>query len=49
MNPNLVTNIQVTKRPISMMTNTGSKKMELEASVPGFGTTWFDPNQIANI
>jgi hypothetical protein len=40
----------VTKRPILMTTNAGSKKIELEATaVPGFGPTWFDPNQIANI
>jgi hypothetical protein len=49
MNPELVTGIQETNKPISMRTNAGSKKIELEATVPGFGSTWFDPNQIANI
>ncbi len=49
MNPELVTDIQVTNTPISMRTNAGTKKIELEATVPGFGPTWFDPNQIANI
>jgi hypothetical protein len=32
-----------------MRTNAGTKKIELEATVPGFGPTWFDPHQIANI
>jgi hypothetical protein len=49
MNPELVTDIKATKTPISMTTNTRSKKINLEATVPGFGPTWFDPNQIANI
>jgi hypothetical protein len=49
MNPDLVTDIQVSKTPIWMTTNTGSKKIDLEATVPGFGSTWFDPNQIAKI
>jgi hypothetical protein len=49
MNPELVTDIQVANTPISMRTNAGSKKIELEATVPGFGPTWFDPDQIANI
>jgi hypothetical protein len=49
MNPELVTNIQVTNTRISMRTNAGTKKIKLEATVPGFGPTWFDPNQIVNI
>jgi hypothetical protein len=49
MNPNLVTNIQATRTPISMTTNARTKKIELEAIIPGFGSTWYDPNQIANI
>ncbi len=49
MNPELVTDIQTTNTPILMRTNAGTKKIELEATVPGFGSTWFDPNQIANI
>jgi hypothetical protein len=49
MNPELVTDIRATKTPVSMTTNTGTKKIELEAAVPGFGPTWFDPTQIANI
>jgi hypothetical protein len=49
MNPELVTNIQATKTPVSMTTNAGTKKIELKATIPGFGSTWYDPNQIANI
>jgi hypothetical protein len=49
MNPELVTDIRMTNTPISMQTNARTKKIELEATVPGFGPTWFDPNQIANI
>jgi hypothetical protein len=32
-----------------MTTNTSNKMIGLEATVPGNGQTWFDPNQIANI
>jgi hypothetical protein len=49
MNPELVTNIQMRNTPILMQTNAGTKKIVLEATVPGFGSMWFDPNQIANI
>jgi hypothetical protein len=49
MNPNLVTDIQATRTPVSMTTNTGTKKIELEATIPGFGSTWYDPSQIAII
>jgi hypothetical protein len=49
MNPNLVTNIQATRTPVSMTTNAGTKKIELEATILGFGSTWYDPNQITNI
>jgi hypothetical protein len=49
MNPDLVTDIQVSENPVSMTTNAGNKTITLEATVPGNGTTLFDPNQIANI
>jgi hypothetical protein len=49
MNPDMVTNIQVSKEPVSMTTNAGNKMIGLEATVPGYGRTWFDRNQIANI
>jgi hypothetical protein len=32
-----------------MTTNAGNKMIGLEATVPGYGRTWFDRNQIANI
>jgi hypothetical protein len=49
MNPELVTDIRVAPQTVSMATNTGCKTMDLEAAIPGFGLTWFNPNQIANI
>jgi hypothetical protein len=49
MNPDMVTDIKVSEQPVSMTTNTGKKMIGLEATVPGNGQTWFDPNQIANI
>jgi hypothetical protein len=39
MNPDLVTNIHVTNTPLSMTANAGTKKIELEATVPGFRST----------
>jgi hypothetical protein len=44
MNPDLVTNMQATRTRVSMATNTGTKKIDLEATIPGFGSTWYDPN-----
>jgi hypothetical protein len=49
MNPDLVTKIKVTRTPVSMTTNAGTKKIKVKATIPGFGSTWYDPNQIANI
>jgi hypothetical protein len=49
MNPDMVTDIKVSEQPVSMTTNTSKKMIGLEATVPGNGQTWFDPNQIANI
>jgi hypothetical protein len=50
MNPDLVTTkIKVTRTPVSMTTNAGTKKIKVKATIPGFGSTWYDPNQIANI
>ena len=49
MNPELVTDIQQANTPITMTTNTGTKKIDLKVTVPGLGQTWFDPTQIANI
>jgi hypothetical protein len=49
MNPDMVTSIKVSEQPVLMTTNTGNKMIGLQATVPGNGQTWFDPNQIANI
>ena len=49
MNPNLLTNIRVSKQPIVMRTNAGAKKMNLEGDLDGFGPAIYDPNCIANI
>jgi hypothetical protein len=48
MNPEMVTDIKVSESPISILTNTGGNLIGLEASVPGNGPTWYDPNQMAN-
>ena len=49
MNSDLVTDIRASKKPLGMKTNAGSKQLTLEGDVKGFGKTWFDPNQMANI
>ena len=49
MNPDMVTNVKISDAPVSMTTNSGNKMLGLEASVPGHGQVWFDPDQIANI
>ena len=50
MNPDMVSDVKVTKRPISMATNAGTKRINLKARVPGLkGHAWYDPNQLANI
>ncbi len=49
MNPNLVTEIKVAKRPILMSTNAGEKKISLEDHVKGFGKVFYDPTSMANI
>ena len=54
-NPNLVTDIKVSKNPMLMETNGGPKFMNLEAMLPGFGKTeaeqkvCFDTGLLANI
>ena len=37
-NPNLVTNIRVSKQPLTMATNAGTKMLRYEADIEGFGT-----------
>jgi hypothetical protein len=48
-NPDMVTNVKVSTTPVEMTTNSGSKMLGLEATVPGHGQVWFDPDQVANI
>jgi hypothetical protein len=50
MNPDMVHDVKVTKMPISMATNAGTKRINLKARVPGLrGHAWYDPDQLANI
>jgi len=48
MNPDLVHDIRPSKRPIGMQTNAGTKRLNTLADVPGFGTVWCDPTNMAN-
>ena len=48
-NPDLVTNIRVSKNPLTMATNAGTKTLSREADIEGFGIAMFDEDQIANI
>ena len=34
---------------MSMATNAGTKQLDLQGTVRGFGKVWFDPKQLANI
>jgi hypothetical protein len=49
MNPDLVTDIKVSKQPMEMSTNAGKKQLKLQGTVNGFGKVWFDSNQLANV
>jgi hypothetical protein len=49
MNPDMVTKIKVSREPIQMRTNAGTKVMALEGQVDGFGRVYYDPTQMANI
>lgn len=49
MNPELVRDIRVSKNPIAMATNAGTKPMNLEANVEGYGKAYYDSEQMANI
>ena len=48
-NPELLTNIRVSKEPIAMTTNAGTTTLTLEGDFPGFGSAYYDPKQAANI
>ena len=49
MNPDMVTDIKVSKQPIQMNTNARFKVLGLEGQVPGFGKVNFDPTMMTNI
>jgi hypothetical protein len=48
-NPDLVTNIRVSKQPLTMATNAGTKILRYEGDTEGFGTAMHDEEQLANI
>ena len=48
-NPDLVTDARDSKEVLSLTTNAGSKIIDKEATVNGFGTVHFDKESIANI
>ena len=48
-NPELVENIRESKMILKMCTNAGSKLSNQQATVPEFGTVWFQEDAIANV
>ncbi|KAL7573431.1 hypothetical protein ACA910_013750 [Epithemia clementina (nom. ined.)] len=48
-NPDLVDNIRETSSTLELRTNAGTRHCSKKASVPGFGSVWFDKDAIANI
>ena len=48
-NPELVKNICTTRRTLALATNASVKHSNKEATVPGFGTVYYDEDAIANI
>ena len=48
-NSDMAEDIKVTNRPLLMTTNAGSKDVNLECNIPGFGKGYFDANFQANI
>ena len=48
-NPDMITGIHVSPTPILMSTNAGTKKINLEGTVEGFGTAYYAPDMVANI
>ena len=49
MSPDFITNIQKSDTPLLMTTNAGTRRMDLDEDVKGFGVVKYDPNQIGNI
>ena len=48
-NREFTANVQPSKTLMSMATNAGHKMIAMEATVPGYGTTWYDDKALANI
>ncbi len=48
-NPNMVENIHEVDDELTLYTNGGTLCTNLQATVPGFGTVWFQPKAITNI
>ena len=48
-NGEMLENIRLSKNPILMSTNAGSREINLEADLYGFGTVYYDEGQMANI
>jgi hypothetical protein len=49
MSPKLLSDVKITKKPLTMVTNAGEKRKYFKGKVSGFGDAWYDPDQIANI
>jgi hypothetical protein len=49
MNQDFINDIRPAKKPLTMTTSAGSKRLDAIGSVPGFGNAYFDPSGIANI
>ena len=48
MNPDMVTQIEATRRPMIMKTNAGNKKLSLIRNVK-IGKVWYNPTSLVNI
>jgi hypothetical protein len=48
-NPDLVTNVKASDRPLTMTTNAGKKVLNLEAEMPGVSRAYLDTDAMANI
>jgi hypothetical protein len=49
MNPKMMSNIKSVAKPLTMVTNAGSKKLFKKGDINGFGEAWYDPDQVSNI
>ena len=48
-NPDLVTDIRHCQETLLLATNAGELTTNLKASVPNYGTVWFDANAMTNV